>query len=103
MEYIDLITKIKTEYGFEFKPLPNDGWGYSEYNSEKYNINFVFGSSNGDSYYILKKDNVIILHEDASIFSGTFEKDSEKACRKVYKKIQKIVRKYRIDNLLILK
>ncbi|MFM2393566.1 MAG: hypothetical protein RLZZ546_1548 [Bacteroidota bacterium] len=99
MQYEKLIEKL-IEYGFVFKPLPNGGWGYSEYVSENYNMSFVYGSSNGDSYYILRKNEEVILHEDASIFSSTFKKDSEKICRKVYKKIQKIVRKERIDILL---
>lgn len=99
MQYEKLVEKL-IEYGFVFDPLPNGVWGYSEYINEKHNMSFVYGSSNGDLYYILRKNDEVILHEDISMFSDTFKKDSEKICRKVYKKIQKIVRKERIDIFL---
>lgn len=101
MDYEELIENLKSDYNFIFKPLPNDGWGYSEYVQEKYNLKFVCGSSNGDTYYIITQGNETLIHENFSMFIGKdFVEECCKIHRKCYKIIQKIFREERIKILL---
>jgi hypothetical protein len=46
-------------------------FGYVEYTLEKYNMNFHWGASNGDVYYVCEKDGTVIFREHVS-FTGRF-------------------------------
>ncbi len=95
MKIVDLINILKED--FHFKYCDNQKLGYSEYISELYELTFIFGASNGDSYFIIKNGETVLLQEDSSPFSSD---DDAILYKEIYTLIRNFVRKKKIEKLI---
>lgn len=73
--------------------------GYEDYYSEKWNLKFTYGTSNGDRYYLLYNNGECVLNKDLS-FMNRDKNAEDKIMRKFLNKIIIITRKIKIENAL---